>query len=464
MKRAFTSGIFIAVAAGAGFIAGFLLAPSSNAPGNAAVRTSVASTPAHPRGKGKILYWWDPMIGPSSISPKPGVSAMGMKLVPVYAHSNANVPGEVTISPAIEQDLAVQTSRVRRGALHKTVRTVGYFREELPTSFAVTLRTSGWIGVLYASTNGTVIHKGEPLFTLYSPQLLAAEEELLAAAKSSALARQTHNAASIRVAQQIYHAIRRRLVYFGVNISQLDQIVAQGTAREYLTFVSPVSGILEHIALRQRSYVNGGRTVMRIAQLGTVWLDAQIYENQLPWVRLGQLVKVRVAADPGQTLTGRVFYVAPTENPKTHTVTVRARFANPEGELRPGMYASVDILTTPLKNVLLAPTSAVIHTGTRQIVLVAKGGGHFAPYNVVTGLAGSDGRVQILKGLRTGQRVVTSGQFLIDVESNMSELTQKLTARGQSGKHLEQGRTAGAHMKGMKMRPVEKQDPVRQTP
>ncbi|EQD80149.1 RND family efflux transporter MFP subunit, partial [mine drainage metagenome] len=198
----------------------------------------------------------------------------------------------------------------------------------------------------------------------------------------------------------------------GVSAAQLNRIVAEHRAQEYLTFPSPVSGYLAQVSVRQKSFIQSGQAVMRIEQLSSVWLDAKVYENQLPWVRLGQVMQARLAADPGRTLEGTIFFIDPTEDPRTHTVTVRAQLANPEGQLRPGMYALVDILTTPLKNVLLAPASAVIHTGTGEVALVAEGEGRFVPHPVTTGLTGSDGMVQILSGLTAGEQVVTSGQFL----------------------------------------------------
>lgn len=437
MRFPIKTGALAVLAAALGLIAGILLASSGAArKGRAPLRASSSNSATVP-GKRRILYWWDPMIGPSSISPKPGISAMGMKLVPVYASNGSTNPGEVTINPAIQQDLAVQTSVVGVGPLHKTVRTVGYFRQATPVDFAVTPRVNGWIGTLYASTNGTALRKGDPLFTLYSPQLLAAQEELLAAAKDSTLAGRTHDPNSIVEARRIYQSIRRRLIYLGVSAGQIERIVERHKAQEYLRFLSPVSGVLARVSVRQHSFVKAGRPVMRIELLSTLWLDAKVYDSQLPWLRLGERMRVRVAAEPGRSLKGRIFFIDPNEDPRTHTVTVRARFANPDGQLRPGMYALVDILTRPIEQTLLAPASAIIHTGTGEVALVAEGKGRFVPRAVRTGLTGSDGMVQIRAGLKAGERVVTSGQFLIDVESNMNELTSKLTA----GAHP-RGRTA----------------------
>ena len=358
---------------------------------------------------------------------------MGMALVPVYASgSKAGNPGEVTIDPAVEQNLAVETSIVRFGALHQTVRTVGYVRQATPVVTAVTLRTNGWIGTLYATTNGTAIRKGDPLFTLYSPQLLAAEEEMLAAAHNVALAARTRDEDALAEARRILQSIRMRLVHLGVSAGQLDRIAADRKAQEYLTFLSPVSGYLAEVGIRQQSFIKNGETVMRIAPLNHVWLDAQVYDNQLRWLRLGQILQAHLAADPGHVLEGRIFFISPDEDPQTHTVTVRARLENPDGFLRPGMYALVDVLTTPLERGLLAPASAIIHTGTSEVALLAEGNGRFVPRKVTTGLSGSDDLVQVLSGLQAGDHVVTSGQFLIDVESNMNEVTAKFTAKGQA--------------------------------
>ena len=462
MKRSIATGILAVVAAGAGLISGVMLASGGKAPKETASRAAAPAATVAAQGKRKILYWWDPMVGPSSISPKPGISAMGMKLVPVYASKSQQSPGEVTISPAIEQDLAVETSPIRFGPLGKTVRTVGYFRQATPVTYAVTMRVSGWMGTLYATTNGTAIRKGDPLFTLYSPQLLAAEEELLAASHNSALAARTHDPRSVTEARRLYQSIRRRLIFLGVSAAQLDRIVAQHKAREYLTFPSPVSGYLGRVSVRQKSFIKSGQAVMRIEQLSTVWLDAKVYDSQLPWVRLGEVIQARIAADPGRTLEGRIFFIDPHEDPRTHTVTVRARFANPVGLLRPGMYALVNIASTPFKNILLAPASAIIHTGTGEVALVAKGKGRFVPRNVTTGLTGNNGRVQVLSGLKAGEEVVTSGQFLIDVESNMNEITAKFTARARSPKPAAPD-VKGA-MPGMKMPPAAHQPTKAGTP
>ncbi len=433
MKRISRTLVVVLLAAGLGALLGGWYAGGSSKPARNMGSRQAPAAAAPIDSTRKVLYWWDPMLGPSSISPKPGISSMGMALVPVYASEDkAGNPGDVTIDPAIEQNLAVQTSTVRLGILRKTVRTVGYVRLATPIITAVTLRTSGWIGTLYATTNGTAIRKGDPLFTVYSPQLLAAEEEMLAAARNAALAVRTHDANAIAEARRILHSIRMRLIYLGVSPEQLDRVAADGKAREYLTFLSPVSGYLAKIGIRQKSFIKAGETVMRIDRLNHVWLDAQVYDNQLRWLRLGQVLRAHLAADPGHVLEGRIFFIAPDEDPQTHTVTVRARLENPGGFLRPGMYALVDIATTPLERSPLAPESAIIHTGTGEVTFLAQGRGRFVPRKVITGLSGDGGLIQVLSGVQPGDRVVTSGQFLIDVESNMNEVAAKFRAGAQA--------------------------------
>ncbi len=444
MKRITRTFVLVLLAAGLGAVIGARYAGTGREPLRSMGAKRAPTAAAQVDSTRKVLYWWDPMLGPASISPKPGISAMGMALVPVYASgSKTGNPGDVTIDPAVEQNLAVETSTVRFGTLHQTVHTVGYVRQATPAVYAVTLRASGWIGTLYAATNGTAIRKGDPLFTLYSPQLLAAEEEMLAAAHDVTLAAQIRDERALAEARRIFQSIRMRLVHLGVSAGQLDRIAADGKAQEYLTFPSPVSGYLAEVGIRQQSFIKNGETVMRIDQLNHVWLDAQVYDNQLRWLRLGQVLQAHLAADPGHVREGRIFFIDPDEDPQTHTVTVRAQLENPEGFLRPGMYALVDIPTTPLGRRLLAPASAIIHTGTSEVALLAEEKGRFVPRKVTTGLSGSDGLVQVLSGLQPGDRVVTSGQFLIDVESNMNEVIAKFTAGTQA--------PGGGAMAGMKM-------------
>lgn len=373
--------------------------------------------------KRKILYWWDPMVGPASISNKPGISSMGMKLIPVYAPaSGAATPGEVTVDPAMVQDMGIQTARVSLGPLRKTIRTVGTLRRAAPARYAVTLRVSGWIGKLYATTNGIAVKKGDKLFTLYSPQLLAAQQELVAAEKLLRAGGSDTPVSAGIAAHALITSIANRLRYLGVSGRQIATLERTLKPREYITFYSPAAGFLEKIKIRQKSRVMLGTRVMQIVNLNRVWLDSQVYENQLPWVELGQTMSATLASQPGRKFSGKIIFISPTESSVTHTVRVRAVFENRRGLLKPGMYALVDIVAQPVAHAILAPLNSIINTGTGQLAFVEVSHGHFDPATVTTGLEGDHNLIEVLSGLRPNQRVVVNGQFLIDVESNLNQL------------------------------------------
>ena len=399
------------------------------------------SQAAAAKPKRKVLYWWDPMVGPASISPKPGISSMGMALIPVYAPaSGASIPGEVRVGPAMVQDMGIQTQEVTIGALSRLVRTVGYLRVPAPQRYSVTIRTGGWIGKLYATTNGAMIRKGQKLFTLYSPSIVAAENELIAAQQSLLAARKTGNVGVIRDTRGLRTSVEMRLDYLGVSKSQVKEIEHSARPITFVHFYSPAAGYLVDVKVQQKSRIDAGVTALRIENLKSLWLDTYIYENQIPWVHIGQSVTARIAAFPGQTFTGKIIFIDPFENPISHTVAVRVVLDNASHDLRPGMYALANIRTQPAQHAILAPRSAIINTGTGELAFVEISRGHFDPVTVKTGLNGEHGTVQILSGLGPSQKVVTSGQFMIDVESQLNQVKARFMPKLSKGKP-----TAPAH-------------------
>ena len=373
--------------------------------------------------KRKVLYWWDPMVGPASISPKPGISSMGMALIPVYAPaSGASISGEVRVDPAMVQDMGIQTQEVTIGPLSRLVRTVGYLRVPAPQRYSVTIRAGGWIGKLYATTNGAVIRKGQKLFTLYSPSIVAAENELIAAQQSLLAARKIGNSGVVRDTRELRTSVEMRLDYLGVSKSQVKKIEHSLRPITFVCFYSPATGYLVDVKVQQKSRIDAGITAMRIENLKSLWLDIYIYENQIPWVHMGQSVTARIAAFPGRTFTGKIIFIDPFESPANHTVAVRIVLDNASHDLRPGMYALADIRTQPVQHAILAPRSAIINTGTGELAFVEVSNGHFDPVTVKTGLTGEHGLVQILSGLGPSQKVLTSGQFAIDVESQLNAI------------------------------------------
>ena len=372
----------------------------------------------------KLLYYWDPMLGPASISQKPGRSAMGMDLIPVYEDQVSAGPA-ITIDPTVVQNMGVQTAPVTKGSLAKALRTVGYLEVPETGLSDITLKINGYIEKLYADRTGMHIHKGEPLFDLYSPDLIVAEEELIAAKKSvDALASASDEVR--KQAQTLTDSVRRKLQLLDIPDAEIDAVEKQGHASKQITFRSPVEGHLEDKMIVQGTAVQAGMKLMRIEDHGKMWLEAQVYEEQLPLVTIGQTADAFLDALPGKTLSGKIIFINPHLDHMTRTVNVRIELDNPDFAIKPGMYATVQIHAQPIEDALIVPRKAVIDTGTRKIIFVQEPAGHFSPRLVTTGLSGDNDQIQILSGVAPGEIVVTSGQFLMDVESRAQEAIQKL--------------------------------------
>jgi RND family efflux transporter MFP subunit len=372
----------------------------------------------------KILYYWDPMLGASSISPTPGMSAMGMELVPVYADEFSGGPA-ITIDPTVVQNMGVQIAAVRRGSLTKSLRTVGYLEVPETGLCDITVKVNGYIDKLYANQTGMHIHKGQPLFDLYSSDLVVAEEELIAARKSV----EAMGAAEEDVrkqAQTMMDGARLKLRLLDVPDDQIDTTAKQDHASKDITVRSPAEGHLEDKMIVQGSSVQAGMKLMRIEDHETLWLEAQVYEGQLPLVKLGAAADATLDAFPGKTFTGPIIFISPHLDHMNRTTSVRVLLDNPELDLKPGMYATVQIHAEPIEEAIIVPREAVIDTGIRMIAFVQEAAGHFSPRLVTTGVSGDNDQLQILTGLAPGETVVTSGQFLMDVESRTQEAIEKL--------------------------------------
>lgn len=362
---------------------------------------------------------------------------MGMDLVPVYQDEQSAGP-TVTIDPTIVQNMGVRTAEVTRGPLEKTVRTVGILEVPEPGQYDINLKINGWIKKLYANQEGMHVHKGEPLFDLYSPELQVAEEELIGAVKSLKSLDPNASNALRSESEDLVASAKQKLRLWDVADEDIDAIAQATIAPETVPFRSPADGHVIDKMVVEGSAVQAGMKVMRIEDHTKLWLDAQVYEDDIPLVALGQTVEATVDAAPGKTFTGPISFIYPHLDHMTRTAKVRVTLDNPNHELRPGMYVTVNILTKPVSDAVLAPREAVIDTGTRQIAFVVMAEGHFEPRMVRMGMMGNDDRVQILEGLAPGETVVTSGQFLLDVESRTTEAINKLrqtstSASGQTG-------------------------------
>jgi Cu(I)/Ag(I) efflux system membrane fusion protein/cobalt-zinc-cadmium efflux system membrane fusion protein len=382
-------------------------------------------------GEKKIAYWWDPMLGPSSITDHPGKSAMGMDLVPVY-ESTVSAGPSVRIDPTVVQNMGVTTAAVVRGPLSVTVRVVGMLDVPEPGAHDVTVKINGYIQKLYADTDGMSVARGDVLFDLYSPDLQVAEQELIAAEQSLKAFGSGAGEAAGNDARNLIESAKQKLRLWDIADRDIDAIAAADRAPKTVPFRSPVGGHIVEKAVVEGSAVQAGMKVMRIEDHSKLWLNAQVYEEQIPLIEVGQEVRASVAGVPGKVFTGKVSFIYPHLDHMARTEMVRTVLDNPGHELKPGMYATVEIVTRPVADAVIAPREAVIDTGAQQIAFVLDpvSAGHFQPRKVRMGIVGDDDRVQIVEGLSPGDQVVTSGQFLMDVESRTAEAIEKLRSGG----------------------------------
>jgi Cu(I)/Ag(I) efflux system membrane fusion protein len=357
--------------------------------------------PAEKKEK-KIAYWVAPMDS-NYRRDKPGKSPMGMDLVPVYEGGDDD-SGAVTISPAIVQSLGVRTAPVERGRLGRMIDTVGYVSFDESLIGHIHLRVEGWIEKLYVSNEGERVKKGDALFELYSPTLLNAQEEYLEALRANN--------------QRLIRSSRDRLLSLDISADQIDKLKKTRKVKQNVTFYAMQDGIVTSLSAPVGMYVKPATRVMSLVDLSRVWVQVEVFERQVDWVAEGQPAEMTLSFIPGRTWEGDVVYVYPELNKKTRTLRVRLQFDNPDENLKPNMYANVKLYSGIKQDVLSVPREAVINSGRMTRVLIAKGDGKFVPREVTTGIESGD-YTEILSGLDEGDRVVISGQFLIDSEASL---------------------------------------------
>lgn len=338
-----------------------------------------------------------------------------MELVPLAAAGGDGGPG-VTIDPVVVQNMGVRVHEIERGPLVRTVRAFGALRAAEDRLHDVTLKFDAFVERLFADTEGMAIAKGEPLFELYAPALVVAQEELIAARRSGDAG--------------LLAAARQKLALWDVPPAELDRLQALEAAERTLTWSSPVDGVLLQKNVVQGAPAPRNVVLLRIADLSELWLDADVPEAQLDGLAPGETATATFAALPGHEVAGEVVFTAPTIDPRTRTGVVRVAIPNDDGALRPGMFARLFVRRTLAEDVVLAPREAVLDTGRRQLAWLAVGKGRFVEAPVVVGRAADLGLVEIRDGLAAGDRVVTSGQFLIDSESRLREGSAKLSDEG----------------------------------
>ncbi len=347
--------------------------------------------------------------------------AMPPPSTPAHVHG-AESTGDampVTLGPEDQQRIGVTFAAVERAALDREVRTVAQVTFDETRVRAIAPLVEGWVERLSVDFTGQAVRPGDPLFTIYSPMIVAAQEELLLARKLAGdVAGGTAGAA--RGATDLLDAARRRLRYWGVPDREIRDIEASGDVRRTVTLRSPYGGVVIEKGVVAGQRVMPGDVAYRIADLSRIWLEGEVFERDLPAVRLGLPVRAEFTALPGEARSGRVTYIYPTVDPETRTARIRVELANPGLALKPGMYSTIRF-AAPSEPVLSVPRSAVLSTGERHLVFLRGDAGQFIPRLVTLGLA-TDERVTVLSGVAAGDTVVASGTFLVDAESNLGTL------------------------------------------
>ncbi len=412
----------VAAAAAGGWWVGTRRAPSHLA----ATQETAGGGPCP--GGADPLYWKAPM-DPTYVRDEPGKSPMGMDLVPVCPGESASVAGEgIRIDPALVQNMGVRTAPVARRDLARKVRTVGRVAYDERRVDHVHTKVQGWIERLFVEYEGELVRRGQPLLEIYSPELVSTQEELLLAARYRDATRESRFEDVSGGGEDLFQATRRRLELWDISKRDIERLLETGEVRKNLTLYAPTEGVVTHLMVRKGMEVGPNNNLYTIADLSHVWLYADVYEYELPWVREGQNAVIDLSYLPGRTFGGTVTYVYPFLDPKTRTARVRVELENPDLILKPDMFANVTIETQTREGVLAIPEEALIRSGRRSLAVVAVGEGRFSPREVVIGIDSGDGWVEVQDGLAEGDRVVTSGQFLIDSESKLQEAVQKMLA------------------------------------
>jgi membrane fusion protein, copper/silver efflux system len=367
-------------------------------------------------------YWYDPMH-PDRHFDKPGKSPfMDMQLVPKYADramsAGSGAPtSSIEIDPRVVQTLGIRLATVEQSSFARVVDTVGLVAVDEHRIEAIQVREPGWVERLEVRAVGDPVRRGQLLAGVYSPDLLATQQELLIARSSND--------------PTLIEAAGRRLGLFGLSDAQIARIEKTGHAERRIDYYAPFNGYVMELGARQGAAVEPGATLFQLANLSSVWMIAEVPEAQAAWVKTGNPAEAQVPALPGERFEGKVDYLYPELTQATRTLKVRVVFNNPGEHLRPGMFATAHLRGSTQESTLTVPTEAVIKTGTRSIVIVADDATHFRPAVVRVG-AERGGRSEILEGLQLGQSVVASGQFLIDSEANLRSAFDDLAGSNES--------------------------------
>ncbi len=387
----------------------------------------------------KILYWRAPM-DPNEIYDSPGKSKMGMDLVPVY-NDEVGGSGIVTIDPAVQQNMNVKTETVQKKNLSGKIVTNGVLNVNETNQYIVTTRINGWIEKLYVNYTGQKVLKGSKLIDVYSPELVSAEQELITALSYQNSVNESSLESIRESGNELVKNAMRKLELLEVPDSEIKRLIDTKEVKTFITLYAQKSGTVLEKNIIEGQKVMAGMPLLKIANLSNLWLMADIYEYELSKISLGSKANINYNFLPGKSFTGKVSFIYPTIDPKSRTIKIRIDVSNQSGDLKPEMFANVEIEGMALGNYPVIPENAVIKSGRKNIVIVSLGDGKFKAQEVKLG-GYADGYYQVLNGLSEGMQIVTSAQFLIDSESNLRSAIGQMQEADQTNiemKNMENG-------------------------
>lgn len=374
----------------------------------------------------EALFWRNPM-NPAITSPVFTKDEMGMDYLPVYANDNSSdeVPGTVTIDPVTVQNIGVRTVKAEQRALSRVLNGLGRvdFNEERLARLHP--KTSGWIGTLMVNETGKKINKDTILLGIYSPELVAAQQEYLVALNNWESVRNSTSSQMKKSAKTVMESARQRLQLFDVPMHQLNELDKSRQIKKQLHIHSPFEGRVMNIGVREGQYVTPKDELYLVADLTQIWVNVDVFEDELGWLKVGDRAEMSVRAQPGRSYAGKITFIHPALNRKSRTAQIRLEFDNRDLSLKPGMFANVTLYVDAQPNAVVVPSEAIVRSGSREQVFVVRAPGKFEPREVTPGIS-AEGLTQILSGVQAGEQVVTSSQFLIDSESKLREATAKM--------------------------------------
>lgn len=409
MKNRITTALLVIISLAAGVFIGSRLGDTP---------LDISGNNEEIRKEPEILYWVAPM-DPSFKSDKPGKSPMGMDMVPYYA-DDVGSGDAVTISSTVENNLGVRTATAKRRTLWRRIEATGYVGFDETRISHINIRTKGWITKLLVNAEGERVLKDELLFELYSPELVNAQKEYLQALR--------------RGDERLKSGADEKLRALGMIRTEIIKLAHRGSASENIQVVAPQDGVVSFLGVREGMYIQPNTTIMSLADLSSVWLQAEVFESQADWVAAGQAAEARLNYMPGEVFSGQVDYVYPILDPKTRTLRVRLHFDNPGEQLKPNMYAQVSIYGKLQPNALSIPLEALIRAPYRDRVVVSLGDGKFRVHEVMTGMESGEW-VEIIAGIEEGDKIVTSAQFLLDSEASLVGSIRRLDSTPETAEN-----------------------------